>query len=209
MNKILLPYISGVKYKVKQFYVFEDEREIAMLLEGRSKPAWYVFTTNAVSENNIDNGSENYKLLFNKYDAGLEVVQYPAGDEYFYSVTTDKGDVIKINLSGDFNITSFDVKGEMNRAVTVSHGDASYPFVEPKLYSPKKGSAVKVLGDFMICKDLNNSPDEKNCGSARSGVDAVVQEIRTIESQQFVKISPEKDPNLVLWTIIENVQPVN
>lgn len=26
MNKILLPYISGVKYKVKQFYVFEDER---------------------------------------------------------------------------------------------------------------------------------------------------------------------------------------
>ncbi|QFQ09425.1 hypothetical protein [Enterobacter sichuanensis] len=173
MNKILLPYISGVKYKVKQFYVFEDEREIAMLLEGRSKPAWYVFTTNAVSENNIDNGSENNKLLFNKYDAGLEVVQYPAGDDYFYSVTTDKGDLIKINLSGDFNITSFDVKGEMNRAVTVSHGDASYPFVEPKLSSPKKGSALKVLGDFMICKDLNNSPDEKNCGSARSGVDAV------------------------------------
>ena len=71
----------------------------------------------------------------------------------------------------------------MNRAVTVSHGDASYPFVEPKLSSPKKGSAVKVLGDFMICKDLNNSPDEKNYGSARSGVDAVVQEIRIIESQ--------------------------
>ncbi|EQA6240015.1 TPA: hypothetical protein ACOEHG_002957 [Enterobacter ludwigii] len=42
---------------------------------------------------------------------------------------------------------------------------------------------MKVLGEFMVCKDLNNSPDEKSCGSARSDVDAVVQEIRTIESQ--------------------------
>lgn len=97
----------------------------------------------------------------------------------------------------------------MNGAVTVSHGDAAYPFVEPKLSSPKKGSVVKVLGDYMVCKDLNNSPDEKNCGSARTGVDAIVQEIRTIESQQFVKISAEKDPTLVLWTVTENVQSVN
>ncbi|MGG6136457.1 hypothetical protein ACQV2E_11375 [Pantoea allii] len=139
----------------------------------------------------------------------MSFVQYPAGDDYFYSVTTDKGDLIKIDLSGVFNVTSFDVKGEMNRVVTVSHGDASYPFLKPKLASPKKGSAVKVLGDFMICMDLNDSPDEKNCGSARSGVEAVVQEIRTIESQQFVKISPEKDPNLAFWTVIENVQSVN
>jgi len=56
---------------------------------------------------------------------------------------------------------------------------------------------------------LNNSPDEKNCGSARTGVDAIVQEIRTIESQQFVRISAEKDPTLVFWTVIENVQPVS
>lgn len=42
---------------------------------------------------------------------------------------------------------------------------------------------MKVLGDFMVCRDLNNSPDEKICGSARSDVDAVVQAIRTIESQ--------------------------
>lgn len=209
VNKILLPYLNGIKYKIKQFYIFGDGRKIAMFLEGRVKPAWYIFTANTASRNKVENDSENYKLLFNKYDAGLEIVQYPAGEEYFYSVTTDKGDLIKINLSGDFNVTSFDVKGEMNRAVTVSHGDASYPFVEPKLSIPKKGSAVKVLGDFMVCGDLNNSPDEKNCGSARSGVDAVVQEIRTIESQQFVKISPEKDPNLVFWTVIENVQPVN
>ncbi|MEX3174034.1 hypothetical protein AB4M04_18355 [Serratia quinivorans] len=209
VNKILLPYLDGVKYKVKQFYIVDGERKIAMLLEGRAKPAWYVYTANAASGNNSESGGDNYKLLFNKYDAGLEVVQYPVGDDYFYSVSTDKGDLIKINLSGDFNVTSFDVKGEMDHVATVAHGDAYYPFVEPKLFSPKKGSAVKVLGDFMICKDLNNSPDEKNCGSPRSGVDAVVQEIRTIESQQFVKISPEKDPNLVFWTVIENVQPVN
>lgn len=97
----------------------------------------------------------------------------------------------------------------MNRTVSVSHGEASYPFIEPKLSSPKKGSAVIVLGDYMVCKDLNNSPDEKNCGSARSGVDAVVQDIRTIESQEFVKISPEKDPDLVFWTVVENLQSVN
>lgn len=209
VNKILLPYLDGVKYKIKQFYIVDGERKIAMFLEGKAKPAWYVYTANAASGNNSESSGDNYKLLFNKYDAGLEVVQYPAGDDYFYSVTTDKGDLIKINLSGDFNVTSFDVKGEMDRAATVAHGDAYYPFVEPKLSSPKKGSAVKVLGDFMICKDFNNSPDEKNCGSPRSGVDAVVQEIRTIESQRFVKISPEKDPNLVFWTVIENVQPVN
>lgn len=209
VNKIILPYLNGVKYKVKQFYIVDGERKIAMLLEGRAKPTWYVYTANATSENNSENSNDNYQQLFNKYDAGLETVQYPAGDDYFYSVTTDKGDLIKIDLSGGFNVTSFDVKGEMNGAVTVSHGDAAYPFVEPKLSSPKKGSAVKVLGDYMVCKDLNNSPDEKNCGSARSGVDAMVHEIRTIESQQFVKISPEQDPNLVLWTFIENVQPVN
>ncbi|MBM3062163.1 hypothetical protein GF718_12600 [Citrobacter braakii] len=209
VKSILLPYLDGLKYKVKQFYIVDGGHKIAMLLEGKAKPAWYVYTANAASGNNSENSSDNYKLLFNKYDAGLEVVQHPAGDDYFYSVTTDKGDLIKINLSGDFNVTSFDVKGEMDRAGTVAHGDASYPFVEPKLSSPKKGSAVKVLGDFMVCKDLNNSPDENNCGLARSGVDALVQEIRTIESQQFVKISPEKDPNLVFWTLIENVQSVN
>lgn len=49
----------------------------------------------------------------------------------------------------------------MNLAVTMSHGDASYPFVEPKLPSLKKGSTVKVLGDYMISKNLNNSPDKK------------------------------------------------
>lgn len=180
-----------------------------MLLEGRTKPAWYVYTANTESGNNSESRSDNYQLLFNKYDAGLETVQYPVGEDYFYSVTTDKGNLIKIDLSGDFSVISFEVKGEMNRAVTVSHGDAAYPFVEPKLSSPKKGSAVKVLGDFMVCKDVNNSPDEKNCGSVRTGIDAVVQEIRTIESQQFVKITPEKDPTLVFWTVIENVQPVN
>lgn len=183
VNNVLLPYLDGVKYKVKQFYIVDGGQEIAMLLEGKAKPAWYVYTANAASENNTDSSRDNYKLLFNKYDAGLEGVQYPAGDDYFYSVTTDKGDLIKIDLSGDFHITSFEVKGEMNRAVTVSHGDASYPFVEPKLSNPKKGSAVKVLSDFMVCKDVNNSPDEKNCGSVRTGIDAVVQEIRTIESQ--------------------------
>lgn len=138
-NKILLPYLDGVKYKVKQFYIIDGERKIAMLLEGEAKPTWYVYTANAASGNDSESSSDNYKLLFNKYDAGLEVVQYPAGDDYFDSVTTDKGDLIKINLSGDFNVTSFYVKGEMDRAVTVSHGDASYPFVEPKLSSPKKG----------------------------------------------------------------------
>ncbi|MWQ96508.1 hypothetical protein GQA09_20950 [Escherichia coli] len=97
----------------------------------------------------------------------------------------------------------------MNLAVTMSHGDASYPFVEPKLPSLKKGSTVKVLGDYMISKNLNNSPDKKNCGTARTGVDAIVQEVITIESQPFVKISPEKDPALVFWTVIENVQLVN
>lgn len=131
--------MDGVKYKVKQFYIIDGERKIAMLLEGEAKPTWYVYTANAASGNDSESSSDNYKLLFNKYDAGLEVVQYPAGDDYFYSVTTDKGDLIKINLSGDFNVTSFYVKGEMDRAVTVSHGDASYPFVEPKLSSPKKG----------------------------------------------------------------------
>ncbi|MBN6042535.1 hypothetical protein JYK13_00895 [Citrobacter sp. ku-bf4] len=209
VNNILLPYLDGVKYKVKQFYIVDGGHEIALLLEGKAKPAWYVYTVNAASGNNSESSSDNYKLLFNKYDAGLETVQYPAGDDYFYSVTTDKGYLIKIDLSGGFNVTSFDVKGEMNGAVTVSHGDAAYPFVEPKLSSPKKGGAVKVLGDYMVCKDLNNSPDEKNCGSARTGVDAIVLEIRTIESQQFVKISAEKDPTLVFWTVIENVQPVN
>lgn len=180
-----------------------------MLLEGKAKPAWYVYTANSASGKNSESSSDNYKLLFNKYDTGLETVQYPVGDDYFYSVATDKGYLIKIDLSGGFNVTSFDVKGEMNGAVTVSHGDAAYPLVEPKLFSPKKGSAVKVLGDYMVCKDLNNSPDKKNCGSARTGVDAIVQEIRTIESQQFVRISAEKDPTLVFWTVIENVQPVN
>ena len=209
VNKVLLPYFDGVKYKVKQFYIVDGGRKIAMLLEGGSKPAWYIYTPNSASGNNFEGSSDNYKLLFNKYEKGLSFVQCPAGDDYFYSVTTDKGDLIKIDLSGVFNVTSFDVKGEMNRVVTVSHGDASYPFLKPKLASPKKGSAVKVLGDFMICMDLNDSPDEKNCGSARSGVEAVVQEIRTIESQQFVKISPEKDPNLAFWTVIENVQSVN
>lgn len=209
VNNILLPYLDGVKYKVKQFYIVDGEHKIAMFLEGKAKPAWYVYTANAASGNNSESSSDNYKLLFNKYDAGLEIVQHHAGDDYFYAVTTDKGDLIKINLLGDFNVTSFDVKGEMNRAATVAHGDASYSFVEPKLTGPKKGSAVKVLGDFMVCKDLNNYPDENNCGSARSGVDAVVQEIRIIESQRFVKISPGKDPNLVFWTVIENVQSVN
>ncbi|KGT93071.1 hypothetical protein NH00_02825 [Enterobacter cancerogenus] len=209
VNKILFPHLDGVKYKIKQFYIVDNERKIAMLLEGKAKPAWYVYTANAAAKNNTDGSSDNYKLLFNKYDNGLNVVQYPAGDDYFYLVTTGKGDLIKVHLTGDSNVTSFYVKGEMNRAVTVSHGIASYPFVEPKLSSPTKGSTVKVLGDFMICKDLNNTPDEKNCGSPRSGVDAVVQEIRTIESQEFVKISPEKDPNLFFWTVIENVQPVN
>lgn len=209
VNKIILPYLNGVKYKVKQFYMIDGEHKIAMLLEGRAKPAWYVYTANTASGNNYESSSDNYQLLFNKYDAGLETVQYPADDDYFYSVTTDKGNLIKIDLSGDFSVISFEVKGEMNRAVTVSHGDAAYPFVEPKLSSPKKGSAVKVLGDYMVCKDSNNSPDEKDCGSPRSGIDAIVQEIRTIESQPFVKISPAKDPALVFWTVIENVQPVN
>lgn len=209
MKKVLIPQLEGAKYRVEQFYFFNNEHKIAMLLEGRAKPAWYIYTANVVTGNNSENHSDNYQLLFNKYDAGLETVQYPAGEDYFYSVTTDKGDLIKIDLSGEFNVTSFDVKGEMNRAVTVSHGDAAYPLVESKLPSPQKGSAVKVLGDFMICKDLNNSPDQKNCGSPGSGVDAVVQEIRTIESQQFVKIAPEKDPALIFWTVVENVQPVN
>lgn len=119
--------MDGVKYKVKQFYIVDGERKIAMFLEGRAKPAWYVYTANAASKNNSESSGDNYKLLFNKYDAGLEVVQYPAGDDYFYSVTTDKGDLIKINLSGDFNVTPFDIKGEMNRVATVAHGDASYP----------------------------------------------------------------------------------
>lgn len=209
VNNILLPYLDGVKYKVKQFYIVDGERKAAMFLEGRAKPAWYVYTANAASGNNSESIGDNYKLLFNKYDAGLEVVQYPAGNVYFYSGATDKGDLVKIYLSGDFNVTSFDIKGEINRATTVAHGDAVYPFVEPKLSNPKKGSAVKVLSDFMVCKDVNNSPDEKNCDSVRTGIDAVVQEIRTIQSQQFVKISPEKDPNLVFWTVAENVQPVN
>lgn len=167
VNKVLLPCLDGVKYKVKQFYIVDGERKIAMLLEGRAKPAWYVYTANAASGNNSESSGDNYKLLFNKYDAGLEIVQYPAGDDCFYSVSTDKGDLIKINLSGDFNVTSFDVKGEMDRAATVAHGDAAYPFVEPKLSSPKKGSAVKVLGDYMVCKDLNNSPDEKKLWLAK------------------------------------------
>lgn len=46
---------------------------------------------------------------FNKCYKGLDVVQYPAADDYFYSVTTDKGDLIKIDLSGDFDVTSFNV----------------------------------------------------------------------------------------------------
>ncbi|MCT4712258.1 hypothetical protein MUA04_18985 [Enterobacteriaceae bacterium H11S18] len=209
VKNVIIPQLEDTQDRIKQFYVFDGKHKIAMLLEGGAKPAWYIYTANGAAGNNAESRSDNYQLLFNKYDNGLEVVQYPAGDDYFYSVTTDKGDLIKIDLSGDFNITSFDVKGEMNRAVTVSHGEAAYPFVEPKLPSPKKGSTVKVLGDYMVCKDLNNAPDEKNCGSARSGVDAMVQERRTIESQQFVKISPEKDPNLVFWTVIENVQPVN
>lgn len=208
VKKVLLPYVDGVKYKIKQFYIFDNERKIAMLLEGQTKPAWYVFIANPRSDNNSNN-SDGYQPLFNKYDAGLEVVQYPTGDNYFYSVTTDNGDLIKIDLSGDSKVTSFYVKDEMNRAVAVSHGDAAYPFVEPKLSSPKKGSAAKVLGDFMICQDLNNAPDKKNCGSARAGVDVVVHEIRKIESVQFVQISPEKDPNQIFWTVIENVQPVN
>lgn len=205
VNNIYLPRRDNAGYGVEQFYVFNDEHKIAMLLGGRSKPAWYVFTDSGASKNN---GSD-YGLLFNKYNSGLKAVQLTSGHDYFYSVTTDKGDLIKINLSGGFNTISFDVKGELNRTVSVSHGEASYPFVEPKLSRPKKGSAVKVLGDYMVCKDLNNSPDEKNCGSARSGVDAVVQDIRTIESQEFVKISPEKDPNLVFWTVVENLQSVN
>ncbi|QMR42790.1 hypothetical protein [Klebsiella aerogenes] len=209
VKKILIPQLEDTKDRIEQFYVFDDKHKITMLLEGGAKPAWYTYTANVASENNSESHSDNYQLLFNKYDAGLEAVQYPAGENYFYSVTTDKGDLIKIDLSGDFSVISFEVKGEMNRAVTVSHGDAAYPFVEPKLSSPKKGSAVKVLGDFMVCKDVNNSPDEKNCGSVRTGIYAVVQEIRTIESQQFVKITPEKDPKLVFWTVIENVQPIN
>ncbi|MCS4266458.1 hypothetical protein [Serratia sp. BIGb0163] len=205
VNNIYLPRMDDAGYGVEQFYVFNDEHKIAMLLGGRSKPVWYVFTENGASKSN---GSD-YGLLFNKYNSGLKAVQLTSGHDYFYSVTTDKGDLIKINLSGGFNTISFDVKGELNRTVSVSHGEASYPFVEPKLSRPKKGSAVKVLGDYMVCKDLNNSPDEKNCGSARSGVDAVVQDIRTIESQEFVKISPEKDPDLVFWTVVENLQSVN
>ncbi|MFV0241210.1 MAG: hypothetical protein ACK5H4_14375 [Lacrimispora sphenoides] len=209
VTKVLIPQLEDTKDRIEQFYVFDDKNKIAMLLEGGAKPAWYIYTANVVSGKNSESHSDNYQLVFNKYDAGLETVQYPAGEDYFYSVTTDKGDLIKIDLSGDFSVISFEVKGEMNRAVTVSHGDAAYPLIEPKLSSPKKGSAVKVLGDFMVCKDVYNSAEEKNCGSVRTGIYAVVQEIRTIESHQFVKISPEKYPKLVFWTVIENVQPVN
>lgn len=69
----------------------------------------------------------------------------------------------------------------MNRVIAVSHGDVVYPFVEPEPSSPKQGSAVKVLGDYMICKDLDNSPDENICGSVRAGGDTVMREIRVIE----------------------------
>ena len=205
VNDIYIPRIDANKYVIEQFYIFSGKNKIAMLLGGQSKPTWYMLTENGVSKSN--NG--NYELLFDKYSSGLKVVQLTTGRDYFYSVPTDKGGLIKINLSGGIKTISFDVKGEMNRAVSVSHGDASYPFIEPKLSSPKKGSAVKVLGDYMVCKDLNNSPDEKNCGSARSGVDAVVQDIRTIESQKFVKISSAKDPDLMFWTLVENLQSVN
>lgn len=203
VNNVYMPRIDANKYVIEQFYIFKNK--IAMLLGGQSKPAWYVLSENGVSKNNND----NYELLFDKYNSELKAVQLATGDGYFYSVPTDKGGLIKINLSSGFKAISFDVKGEINRAVSVSHGDASYPFIEPKLSSPKKGGAVKILGDYMVCKDLNNSPDEKNCGSARSGVDAIVQEIRIIESHEFVKISPAKDPNLVFWTVVENLQSVN
>ncbi|QGW88116.1 hypothetical protein EAAEB30_15970 [Enterobacter asburiae] len=49
VNNVLLPHLDGVKYKVKQFYIVDGGREIAMLLEGKAKPAWYVYTANSAS----------------------------------------------------------------------------------------------------------------------------------------------------------------
>lgn len=209
VNKFILPEVDGGEYKAGQFYIFGDGNEIAVLLEGHTKPTWYMLSTETVPKNNAEDDHDDYKLIFNKYKAGLSASQLPNGVDYFYAVTTDKGDLIKINLSGDADVTSFDVKGEHNRAVTVSHGDGSYPLAAPKTLMPKKGDAVKVLGDYMICKDSGNSPDEKNCGSARSGVDAIVQDVRTFETRDFVKISQKNKPDSFFWTVIENVQVSN
>ncbi|EHT1099472.1 TPA: hypothetical protein ACSJ7Z_003264 [Escherichia coli] len=58
-NKIILPCLNGVKYKIKQFYIFDGERKIAMFLEGSSKPAWYVYTQNITTGSNSDSSSDN------------------------------------------------------------------------------------------------------------------------------------------------------
>ncbi|WMY72554.1 hypothetical protein RHD99_13795 [Buttiauxella selenatireducens] len=202
VSKILPLNSYGNYYNSKQFYVFGNGNKLVTQLQRDTKPAWYTLDPGA----SLSNDNNGYKFLFNDYKAGLEDMQLPHGDDYFYAVTTDKGELLKINLSGHVDVTSFDVKDELNRAVTVSHGEGSYPVVKPNSLQPKDGDTAQLLGDYFICKDLNNAPGEKNCGSARSGVRVLVQEVRKIGEIIFVKISPENDSVNVFWTVIDNLQ---